>query len=1019
MPDARNVQVRKRDGSLTPFDAEKIRNAISKAVHAVVETTSVASLQVNGPGDLENKISIIHGMVLIRIRDFITQSDSGQNEFVIDIEKIQDIVETTLMSSQEYSAAKAYITYRYQRAKNREGNQLMLDIDKTMGGYLKHDDWRVKENSNVNYSIGGLILHNSGAITANFWLKNVYTKEIADAHKTAALHLHDLSMFGAYCFSGSTRIRIVGGLTPSFEELVKGGITTCKVYAYDAENDKIVEADAFNPRITKQVSQVAIVTLKNKTCAVCTIDHQWLLADGKTYVEAQNLKEGDVLRSLQPLLKYDINDTIVDNVNIVNLTAPIDMYDLTVPKYENFALHAGGVFVHNCAGWSIRQLLKEGLGGIPDKITSTPAQHLSTAVQQIVNFLGIMQNEWAGAQAFASFDTYLAPFIKKDNMTEKQVKQCIQSFLFGVNTPSRWGCQAPFSNVTFDWVVPSDLADKPAIVGGIEQDFNYGDCQKEVDMFNKCYLEVLEKGDACGRGFQYPIPTYNITKDFDWDTENAQRLFEITAKFGTPYFQNFVNSDLNPNDVRSMCPLVEDTEILIFDNKVQSVAKVKIKDLYNLCQMLPDKKTSRYMCFTPNGWVPFTVTKQDKQRVLRITLERYLSVEMGEHHIQPIENVLGDENSDIITDIEAKSLKVGDRLPFYFYEKLDPKSFYSDATVSNEWSFVTIKKIEEIPYVGDLYCLGIEKDPHYFTLANGLITHNCRLQLDKRELRKRGGGLFGSDEFTGSIGVVTINLPQIGFLAKDEDDFFKRLDHIMDIAKDSLILKRKTIEQLNETGLFPYTRRYLSHFRNHFSTIGICGMNECCLNFLKVDIVNAKGHAFAEKVLVHMRDRMSQYQVETGDLFNLEATPAESTSYRLAKHDKEQFPSIIASGETDPYYTNSSQLPVDYTADVFEALDLQESLQTKYTGGTVFHTFLGESITDWRSCRDLVKAIAYNYRIPYFSISPTFSICPIHGFIAGKEFECPTCKAEATEKLKIRLTALQNRKEQITKETNT
>ena len=453
-----------------------------------------------------------------------------------------------------------------------------------------------------------------------------------------------------------------------------------------------------------------------------------------------------------------------------------------------------------------------------------------------------MQNEWAGAQAFSSFDTYLAPFVKADAMDEKSVKQCLQSFIYGVNTPSRWGSQAPFTNITLDWSCPKDLADKKALVGGKETAFTYGDCQPEMDMINKLFIELMLEGDAAGRGFQYPIPTYNITEDFKWDSPNAALLFEMTAKYGTPYFQNFINSDLNPSDVRSMC---------------------------------------------------------------------------------------------------------------------------------------------------------------------------CRLQLDKRELRKRGGGLFGSDEFTGSIGVVTINMPQIGYLARTEKEYFDRLDYLMELAKTSLQIKRKVIQRLLEGGLFPYTRRYLQHLNNHFSTIGICGMNESCLNFLGETIVGDAGKAFAEKVLTHMRKRLADFQEQTGDLFNLEATPAESTSYRLARHDKQQFPDIITSGERDPYYTNSSQLPVSYTADVFAALDHQEALQRKYTGGTVFHIFLGESIKEWQACRDLVKAVASHYRIPYFSISPTFSICPTHGYIDGEHFECPLCKREKEAELEARLRELEAEKEAL------
>nr|WP_314779844.1 ribonucleoside triphosphate reductase [uncultured Treponema sp.] len=668
----------KRSGEIEAYNRKKIEKAINKAISAVE----------GSPND--EKAAFLTDKVEEKLKNIMA---SRYAHSIPAIEEIQDVVELVLIEQKEASLAKAYILYRAKREAVRDAESLMLNINSTMDGYLSQSDWRVKENANVNFSLGGLILHNSGTITANYWLKNIYTPAIAEAHITAAFHIHDLSMFSGYC-----------------------------------------------------------------------------------------------------------------------------------------------------AGWSLRQLIHEGLGGVPDKITSKPPKHLSTLIQQIVNFLGIMQNEWAGAQAFSSFDTYLAPFVKKDNMSEASVKQCLQSFVYGVNTPSRWGSQAPFTNITLDWVCPPDLANQKAVVGGEAQDFNYGDCQKEMDMINKLFIELMLEGDAAGRGFQYPIPTYNITSDFDWTSPNAKLLFEMTARYGTPYFQNFINSDLNPGDVRSMC---------------------------------------------------------------------------------------------------------------------------------------------------------------------------CRLQLDKRELRKRGGGLFGSDEFTGSIGVVTINMPQIGYLSKTEKDYFDRLDYLMDIAKQSLEMKRKVIEKLLEGGLFPYTKRYLHHLNNHFSTIGICGMNESCLNFLGEDIVSPRGKAFAEKVLTYMRNRLADFQEETGSLFNLEATPAESTSYRLARHDKNQFPDIISSGDAEPYYTNSSQLPVAYTTDVFEALDHQESLQRKYTGGTVFHIFLGEAIKDWESCRDLVKAVANNYRIPYFSISPTFSICPVHGYLEGEHFECPYCKREKQAKLELKLAELEKERAEV------
>lgn len=673
----------KRSGEIAPYDRKKIESAIGKAIQAVEKNLD------------PNRAASLTDLVEERIR---LQMAGNRAHSIPAIEEIQDIVESVLIENKEVEIAKAYILYRARHEAVRDTKNLMLDINKTMDGYLAQSDWRVNENANVNFSLGGLILHNSGTITANYWLNNIYSKEVADAHKHASFHIHDLSMFSGYC-----------------------------------------------------------------------------------------------------------------------------------------------------AGWSLRQLIQEGLGGVTDKITSKPAKHLSTLVNQIVNFLGILQNEWAGAQAFSSFDTYLAPFVKADNLSEQQVRQCIQSYVYGVNTPSRWGSQAPFTNITLDWTCPEDLKNKKAIVGGKEQDFTYGDCQEEMNIINRQFIKIMLEGDAEGRGFGYPIPTYNITKDFDWDSENAKLLFEMTSQYGTPYFQNFINSDLDPSDVRSMC---------------------------------------------------------------------------------------------------------------------------------------------------------------------------CRLRLDKRELRKRGGGLFGSDEFTGSLGVVTINLPQIGYLAKTQEEFYKRLDYLMDLAKESLCVKRKVIQKLYDGGLFPYTKRYLKTLNNHFNTIGLCGMNECCLNFLGCDITTSSGKQFAEEILTHMRQRMSDYQEKTGELFNLEATPAESTSYRLARHDKEQYPDIITSGTTDPYYTNSSQLPVDYTTDIFEALDHQESLQTKYTGGTVFHTFVGEQIKDWKNCQNLVRTVFTNYKIPYLTISPVYSICPIHGYLSGEHFECPKCKAEKEKELKEKIKKLEEEKEKLLSSTN-
>ena len=650
-------QVIKRDGAIVDFNLTKISTAIQKAFEA------------------QNKQ--YHPSVIDLLTLKVTSAFEPKiKNALISVEDIQDCVEDTLIQAGYGDVAKAYILYRRQREKVRNTKSALLNYKELVDSYLKVTDWRVKENSTVTYSVGGLILSNSGAITANYWLSEIYDEEIANAHRQADLHIHDLSMLTGYC-----------------------------------------------------------------------------------------------------------------------------------------------------AGWSLKQLIQEGLGGVTGKITSAPAKHLASLCNQMVNFLGIMQNEWAGAQAFSSFDTYLAPFVKTDHLTYEETRRCIESFIYGVNTPSRWGTQSPFTNITLDWKVPNDLANLNAIVGGKEMAFKYKDCQKEMDMINKAFIEVMLEGDANGRGFQYPIPTYSITKDFDWsDTENNRLLFEITSKYGTPYFSNYINSDMEPSDVRSMC---------------------------------------------------------------------------------------------------------------------------------------------------------------------------CRLRLDLRELRKKSGGFFGSGESTGSVGVVTINMPKIAYLSKTKEEFYERLDHLMDIAARSLKIKRTVITQLLEEGLYPYTKRYLGTFDNHFSTIGLVGMNEVGLNacFLGEDMTSKKTQDFSVEVLNHMRERLSDYQEEYGDLYNLEATPAESTAFRFAKHDKEKFPDIKTAtrdGNT-PYYTNSSHLPVGYTQDIFEALDIQDRLQTLYTSGTVFHAFLGEKLPNWQAAAKLVRTIAQNYQLPYYTLSPTYSICRDHGYITGEQFICPKC----------------------------
>lgn len=655
----------KRDGTKEAFEPECIENAVAKAF---ISTSEIPARDIS---TMARAIELI-----------VVSSLNNKGKTEPHVEEIQDEVENAIMKCGYPTTAKAYILYRNQHEKARQAENTLIDYKKLVDGYIGTEkDWRVKENSTVTLSLGGLILSNSGAITANYWLTEVYDKEIADAHRKCFIHLHDLSMLSGYC-----------------------------------------------------------------------------------------------------------------------------------------------------AGWSLRQLIKEGLGGVTGRISSSPARHLSTLCNQMVNFLGIMQNEWAGAQAFSSFDTYLAPFVKVDSLSYKEVKQCVQSFVYGVNTPSRWGTQAPFTNITLDWTVPDDMVHTPCLVGGKEMDFTYGDCKKEMDMINKAFIEIMIEGDSQGRGFQYPIPTYSITKDFDWsDTENNRLLFQMTAKYGTPYFSNYINSDMKPSDVRSMC---------------------------------------------------------------------------------------------------------------------------------------------------------------------------CRLRLDLRELRKKGGGYFGSGESTGSVGVVTLNLPRIAYLSKSKEDFYEILDYYMDIAARSLDVKRKVITRLMNQGMYPYTKRYLGTFKNHFSTIGLVGMNEALENAAWFDggnLTTAEGNRLAEEILNHMKTRLSDYQEKYDALFNLEATPAESTTYRFAKHDVAEFKDIKTASKNGgaPFYTNSSHLPVNYTDDIFKALEMEDNLQILYTSGTVFHAFLGEKLPNWQSAASLVKKIAYNFKLPYFTLSPTYSVCPEHGYIAGEHFTCPHCGKEA------------------------
>jgi anaerobic ribonucleoside-triphosphate reductase len=663
MKQAHISQVRKRDGRLAPFDQEKIANAIFKAAQSV------------GGDDRERAVFISDAVV-----DML-EEQYGPGA-VPSVEEIQDLVERALVHYGHAKTAKAYILYRDLHSKLRDIRAL-VDANELIDGYLEKLDWRVKENSNMSFSLQGLNNHIFSAVNASYWLNRLFPKEVREAHINGDIHLHDLYILAVYC-----------------------------------------------------------------------------------------------------------------------------------------------------CGWDLRDLLIRGFGGVAGKINSSAPKHFRSALGQIVNFFYTIQGESAGAVAFSNFDTFLAPFIRQDRLGEREVRQALQEFVFNLNVPTRVGFQTPFTNLSFDLKVPGNLADEYVIIGGEPQEQTYSEFQDEMDLLNRCFAELMQEGDANGRVFTFPIPTYNITQDFDWDNPKLDPIWQMTAKYGIPYFANFVNSDMNPDDVRSMC---------------------------------------------------------------------------------------------------------------------------------------------------------------------------CRLRLDNRELRKRGGGLFGSNPLTGSIGVVTLNMARIGYLANDEQEYLERVGYLMDIARDALAIRRRVIERFTEAGLYPYSQHYLDgikgqfgeYWANHFNTIGLNGMNEACLNFLGVDLTDERAREFAARVMDFMRDRLQRYQDESGQLYNLEATPAEGTSYRFAMLDRNLYPNIITAGTDgpigEPYYTNSSQLPVNATDDLFQALDWQDELQTKYTGGTVVHVFLGERINSVEATKSLVRRVAASYELPYFTLTPTFSVCPTHGYLTGEHFECPKC----------------------------
>jgi anaerobic ribonucleoside-triphosphate reductase len=1264
----------KRDGSKVHFNEEKIKIAIWKAVQSV-----------NGTD--KQKSDNISTQIIEKIKNTYKNNTPT-------VEEIQDTIEEYLIKGGYDKVAKSYILYRHQHEINRLKNHILTDFE-IIDSYIEQEDWRIKENSNMAYSLQGLRNHISSNLVSNYWLMKIYPPEIGNAHKNGNIHIHDLSELSVYCFSGETKIPLLNGEVLTMKELTKKYKNkTFEVYSID-KNNNIVSGTAYNPRKTRKNAEVIEVILDNNEKIICTPDHPFLLRNGK-YKKAINLFEGESLMPLytyknyrnteylgiynpstnkkeylhRQLLNADKNqhchhingnkkDNRIENIKLLNtsihrglelkktmkkdkwinsnkktlikrnktiemrnistnntikrnktirqrginsfthskiqkkinknkyldyidkngyisvkdflkiknhkvksikiLNKKIDVYDISVKKYHNFALESG-VFVHNCVGWDLRQLLVEGFTGVRGKISSKPPKHFRTALGQIVNFIYTLQGEAAGAQAFSNFDTLLAPFIRHDNLNKKEVKQALQEFIFNMNIPTRVGFQTPFSNLTMDLTIPNNMKDLPVIIGGKIIDNIYGDYQEEVEMLNEIFAEVMMEGDSKGRIFTFPIPTYNITKKFNWENPKYKNIWKMTAKYGIPYFANFVNSDLSEEDARSMCPLDANEELLI-KSKKGNLIKSKIQTIYNnydeievysdgifrkgkinkfnnqelievklknghkikmtthhLNYVIKDYKGKKIETImgeklAPGMWLPystnafegeggtyelgyiigacagdgtiddtyvtFSLNNSTKQKTLKNIISFYtqyfpknhkiisypdsklislvikskglvgyckefingiktnktytsrlfsMSKEFREGVLQGHMDTDGGNRNRIYTSSE-KMVKALNMLAttlgtttsimednregrysentnysvlFYQLKRKEYKNVFF--TYDNK---IWIQILSITPVSGRVgYCVEIndEKTP-IFTIANtGILTHNCRLRLDNRELRKRGGGLFGSSPMTGSIGVVTINMPRIGYLAKNEEDFFEKLKKEMGLAKESLIIKRKYLEKYTEMGLYPYSKHYLrglkeqngAYWKNHFSTIGLIGMNEAIKNFLDTNITTKEGLEFSKKILNFMRDKIQEYQEETGDLFNLEATPGEGTAYRLAKIDKTMYPKIKTGNEKTEtvYYTNSSQLPVGYTDDLFKALENQNQLQPLYTGGTVFHAFIGEKIVDIEALKLLLKKVTENYEIPYFSITPTFSICPIHGYIAGEHIYCPICANE-------------------------
>ncbi len=997
-------RIQKRDGEIVRFDKSKITNAIFAAAKAV-------------GAENKKKCEKLASVVTERLEE---QFEGKQK--LPDVETIQNLVENVLMEKANPETAKAYIRYRQQHEQIREIGMFIEDVT-AVEDYINKDDWEVKENANMSYSLQGLNNYLSEKMIKKYWLKKMYPKHVQQAHEEGIFHIHDLGVLGPYC-----------------------------------------------------------------------------------------------------------------------------------------------------VGWDLKDFLSSGFEGVRGKIETTAPKHFGAALGQLVNLLYTLQGEAAGAQAVSNVDTLLAPFIAYDNLSRKQVEQEMQSWLFNMNVPTRVGFQTPFTNITLDLKVPEHMKNEPVLIGGELKDRTYGEFQEQVDLFNEVFAKLMMEGDAKGRPFTFPIPTYNISNDFDWDNGKLDPIWEMTSKYGIPYFANFINSDMDPEDARSMCPIDGEEKVLIRSSRGRGLEHSKIRNIYE-----GNSNQEEYEVFSDGKFVKGRFNKFKDQKMMQVTLDNEHTIKITEEHLN---FVLKDKNSEIEV-LKGKELSEGMYIPYslkrypgktggkedmgffvgafagdgsfdgnttvtfslskeqkknlakkliniaeenfgahsrlipheetglltlkihskaavglckdyvsgtgrekrYRARLFDTSIAFREGVIEGHYAtdggnrnriytssekmveslnmlaatlgtttsiykddregrfgkepnyavliyqlnresygelwfkkkdklWIKIKTIEDISN-DTAYCFEAKNAEPMFTVGStGILTHNCRLRLDKRELKKRGGGLFGADPQTGSIGVVTINLPRIGYEAKNEEQFMELLDERMDMAKKSLEIKREVLEGLTERGLFPYSQYYLrkvkeafgKYWKNHFSTIGINGMNDALLNFMDTDIGTEEGIKFTEKVLTHMRDRLADYQEETGDIFNLEATPAEGTSYRLARMDQKKYPDLRiynqeVYGSQTPYYTNSTQLPVKYTDDLFQALDKQDPLQTKYTGGTVFHGFLGEKMPSEEATKRLVKKIAENYSLPYYTLTPTFSICPKHGYMPGEHRYCPTCDKELIKKM--------------------